>query len=145
MSAKVLGRQAPREVRDGPYDVVIFDDLRSRADDGRCFWCGSNLGSRHVDGCVIPRTAGSFLVAIRCNTTGEIRMYREDLAWDDVQSDWEWTEGNSACDCNRSMYFQRAGGEDPIWDSPCGDNRYSALYALLPDGTKKIIDQGATQ
>ena len=30
MSGKVLGHQAPREIRNGPYDVVIVDDMRDR-------------------------------------------------------------------------------------------------------------------
>lgn len=38
-----------------------------------------------------------------------------------------------ACDCNRSREFARAAGEDEV-TIPCSSEKYSVLYALLPNG-----------
>jgi hypothetical protein len=54
---------------------------------------------------------------------------------DESYSEFMWTDGNWACDCNRGLMFRRACGEDvDITDDhePCGDSRY---YVKLPDGT----------
>lgn len=38
-----------------------------------------------------------------------------------------WGEGNMACDCNRDIYFQKAGGEEVDEGVvKCGDTMYSA-------------------
>ena len=34
---------------------------------------------------------------------------------------WMFTEGNYACDCNRSLFIQQEFGEDAIPELPCGD------------------------
>ena len=86
-------------------------------------------------------------VAIRRNDTGEVRMCRQDVDWDDTNDDghiYYWTEGNFGCDCNRELEFLRAGGDDPLFDSvECGGERFSALYALLPDGRRVPLDDDA--
>ena len=87
-----------------------------------------------------------YKVAIRKNETGEVRVY--DVGY----SDWDtpdghndlfwWTEGNFGCDCNRFASWMRAGGEDPgEEDWPCGNMRYTVLYADLPDGRRIEIDR----
>lgn len=77
-----------------------------------------------------------YQVAIKNNETGEIRLCNINLEWLE-HSDFWWTEGNMACDCNRSQEFARAGNEsDPNVDCNVDENKYSVLYALLTDGKK---------
>lgn len=72
-----------------------------------------------------------YMVAIRKNSTGEIRMSEQRVDWDDGSVYW-WTEGNMGCDCNRDAKFKRAGDEEEDRDAACGDSAYSALYAIVP-------------
>jgi len=81
----------------------------------------------------------SYKVVIRDNKTGEVRICHQDLEWLE-NSDFWWTEGNMACDCNRHLEFVRAKGEPEEEGFPCGDTRYSALYAEPEDGTKVTLD-----
>jgi len=79
-------------------------------------------------------------VLLRNNATGEERLIASDSEWEDVH-EFLWTEGNLACDCNRHLEFERAGGREPgAREVGCGDERYTALYALLPDGRKVFLD-----
>lgn len=93
----------------------------------------------------------SYSVFIRCNATGEVRESKQELDWGESTEFW-WTDGNMGCDCNRELEFVRAGGpgpsHDPHWNdlqTECGDSRYSALYAILPDGTRVQLDSPADQ
>ena len=45
----------------------------------------------------------------------EIENYPEDAAI------WMFTEGNYACDCNRSLFIRQQFGEDSIPELKCGD------------------------
>lgn len=79
-------------------------------------------------------------VLLRNNVTGEERFIDSDSEWEDVHG-FLWTEGNFACDCNRHLDFERAGGREPdSGEVGCGDERYTAVYALLPDGEKVFLD-----
>lgn len=67
-------------------------------------------------------------VYIRHVPTGEVRICRgEELV--DSELGWTpfiWLDGNFSCDCNRRLFFERAGGidrGDPS-TSPCGDGEY---------------------
>lgn len=81
-----------------------------------------------------------YKIAIRNNETGEIRECPQDLKWEEHTDFW-WTEGNMACDCNRHLEFERAGGRKPEWDEgECGDEKYTALYAEFPNGKKITLD-----
>lgn len=90
----------------------------------------------------------NYIVAIRKNSTGEIRLRKVDQQWVDGH-EWWWTEGNMGCDCNRYLEFERAGGNMDCWDepegqeTPCGDVLYSVLYAELPSGERIVIDKNA--
>lgn len=134
--------QSPRKPREADYDTVIKDDLRLAGNGKDCFYCGRPLGAKHNANCVIRLGAGQFLVAIRHNPTGEVRMYRHDMAWEDEdeRSHWHWTDGNYGCDCNRHLFFIRAAGNDEWEDRECGSTEYSCLYAELPDGSRRPID-----
>lgn len=65
-------------------------------------------------------------VEIRRNADNVVRVY-EDKYW---LSDFIWSEGNYACDCNRHLFFERAGEgveplNDPNFSNDCSDGRYS--------------------
>lgn len=86
-------------------------------------------------------------IAIRNNTTGEIRLYQDDEDWFEYDPQdgqfWWWTDGNGGCDCNREIYFERAAAEragNDCDDAPCGEGAYTVLYAEFPDGTRIEID-----
>ncbi|MBX6316133.1 MAG: hypothetical protein IRY99_24965, partial [Isosphaeraceae bacterium] len=84
-----------------------------------------------------------YAVAIRNNTTGEVRVADVDLAWREGRdgSRWWWTGGNFGCDCNRRLVFERAGGVDIDPASvECGDGGYSVLWVELPDGRHVPIE-----
>lgn len=133
-----MGIQAEREQRD--WTIVVVSDLRPAGDGKHCFYCGAPLWSLHKEGCVIRKGAGWYHVAIRNNTTGEERLYRHDMAWDDDGSSmYQWTDGNYGCDCNRELFWHRAVG-DEAEEFACGTEVFSALYAELPDGTRIEID-----
>ena len=136
--------QAPREQRES-YDIVVADDLRPAGNGKDCFYCGAPFHGLHRQDCVIRKGAGWYHVALRNNVTGETRLFRYDMEWDD--DEFMWTEGNYGCDCNRHLAFLRAGGpgpaDDPYWNNAereCGDSKYSALYAELPDGQRIGLD-----
>ena len=77
-----------------------------------------------------------YKVALRKNATGEIKMVEYDMPWED-HSLFMWTDGNFGCDCNRADFF---GDDDP---GHCSSDRFTALYAELPDGTKVKLDEEA--
>ncbi len=80
-----------------------------------------------------------YMVAIKNNDTGEVRLCKQDIGWNGEGSEFWWTEGNMACDCNRHNEFLRANGEEET-DVECDMIRYSALYAELEDGTRIKLD-----
>lgn len=65
---------------------------------------------------------------IRDNATGVIRECpcKEILNNDAAEPNrFNWDEGNYACDCNRRLFFARAGGESEPKDVECSWNRFS--------------------
>lgn len=138
--------QKPRPSPERDWDTVIPDDLRPAGNGKDCFYCQVPLGRKHQQDCVIRLGAGWFNVAIRKNDTGEIRVYRNDMAWQPDHSHWHWTEGNYGCDCNRHLFWQYADGVEPEnadWDHECGTLSFSVLYAELPNGERIPIDDVA--
>lgn len=68
---------------------------------------------------------------IKNTETGEIRKFTDTNISEEngILNPFWWTkDGNAGCDCNRGMFFARAGeDEDQCWESyPCniGDNKY---------------------
>lgn len=90
----------------------------------------------------------SYKVAIRKNSTGEVRISSYDFEWyksaEYTDLFW-WTEGNYGCDCNRHLEFERATGrvleDHEISDAKCGEDAYTCLWAELPSGERIVIDQ----
>ncbi len=86
-----------------------------------------------------------YQVAIKNNATGEVRLHPMSGEWDAV-AEYDWTEGNNSCDCNRAGNFHTDVESDlPNYSEACGNSRYSIVYVLLPDGRKiddfvKLVD-----
>src|SRR5687768_13069390 len=76
---------------------------------------------------------------IRLNATGEVRAYPMSfpLDWEeDTPSDFMWTDGNYACDCNRALFFGYATGDEmDDDDTPCGEGAYAVNLANAKTGT----------
>jgi hypothetical protein len=82
----------------------------------------------------------SYDVEIRNNETGETRTYHNDLGWGEA-TEFIWTEGNYACDCNRHLFFERSNGGTPdVMSGECGDSKYTVIEAIFPDGKRFKID-----
>ena len=69
-------------------------------------------------------------VFIKDVSTGEIRSFEDDHSVyfaDGEYNFFMWDEGNWSCDCNRELFFNRAGGQQyDNKDLVCGDGiRYS--------------------
>lgn len=76
-------------------------------------------------------------VLMRKNETGEEKLLEIDLEW---YSDFIWTEGNFACDCNRHSFFEEYKGDEDDEDFPCGGSAYTIPFIILDDGKKVEID-----
>lgn len=78
------------------------------------------------------------IALIRKNATGEIRSYENDAAILEAGAEYPstfiWEDGNYACDCNRELFFERAGGIEP-GATNCGVGRYSVNLENPADGT----------
>ena len=60
--------------------------------------------------------------AITDTETGETRIYEDEYPY----NDFLWTEGNYSCDCNRGLFFERAGGREPDpHEHMCGFSRFT--------------------
>jgi hypothetical protein len=76
-------------------------------------------------------------VEIRRNSDGEVRAYSDDY-WDGTPYIWE--HGNYACDCNRELFFLRAGGADPVVGATeCSDGRFAVR---ITDGAEIVYQDG---
>ena len=70
----------------------------------------------------------SVIAEIRENSTGEVREYRtKDILRDfeSEPSEFTWSDGNYACDCNRALFFARANNEPEDWETSCSDGKFS--------------------
>ena len=83
---------------------------------------------------------GDGVAVLRRNSTGEVRehaaYYSGDEGWE-----FQWTEGNFGCDCNRALFFARAKGE-PDPDQECGGEAYTLLELRRPDGSRYCGEEG---
>ena len=82
--------------------------------------------------------AEPYTVYIRDNKTGEVSEYGMKTPDGYEFSEYIWSEGNYACNCNRSLFFWRGRElpEEEVWkrEASCGDGRYS-VKIVRPDGT----------
>lgn len=61
-------------------------------------------------------------------------------------SDYIWSEGNYSCDCNRSLFFQRASGKDEmaVLKSDSNDPDYSDCNVGSNRFLIKVMDEQGT-
>lgn len=52
--------------------------------------------------------------------TGEVNLYRDELDYDEPPV-YQYTEGNSCCDCNRALYFSNWHKDFPEFDCNTSD------------------------
>ena len=77
---------------------------------------------------------------IRNNETLEIREYHSWTIFDpedgDAPSDYMWSDGNYACDCNRALHFEYAVGAkyDEVKEINCGQEKFSVNVANAKTG-----------
>lgn len=71
-------------------------------------------------------------VLIQRLADGETRTYHDDADYEvEEMFDFMWFEGNYSCDCNRALFFARAGGDDDMEaDIPCGETRFAVVNKI---------------
>lgn len=80
-------------------------------------------------------------VTIRRNRDKAVRVYlfTNTESWDPDRSDWIWSDGNFACDCNRHLFFHRAVGKDLWRQAPrCGETRYT-IVSITQDEDPAVL------
>lgn len=65
----------------------------------------------------------NLIAHIKKNSIGEVRVL--EINQPDDFHPWIWREGNFSCDCNRSVFFQRANGGNEKSNTPCGNGMFS--------------------
>lgn len=102
-----------------------------------------------------------FRVHIEHPETREVRIHEDDgkdpgPPWNQGGAEGEWygkdgwydgpfymySEGNNSCSCNRSLFWQRAGGDPDVGAEHCEDGvwRITMVEEIAPDGTVEIIE-----
>jgi len=79
------------------------------------------------------------------NETGEGRWHEENVDEKYLEgTEFYWSEGNASCDCNRKLFWGRAGGiEFDDDDTPCGDDAFAVPFIEWEDGRREYIDDPA--
>lgn len=78
-------------------------------------------------------------VAIRNVHTGEVRVHHDSgrIMADGSFWDFMWADGNYACDCNRALFFARAGNEPDV-DIDCGDSMFQ-IVSIVESATGRLL------
>lgn len=78
-----------------------------------------------------------YQVLLRNNETKQEKLIAVDIdSWSEG-SDFLWTEGNYSCDCTRHLFFTDWDGTD----CECGGDKYTAVHAILEDGSIIPLDE----
>jgi hypothetical protein len=87
-------------------------------------------------------------VHIRCVATGEVRVHEDhdpknNYLYEDGGgfNPFQWDDGNYGCDCNRHLFFERAGGElewNETDEHPCGDEAYRVVK-IVRKGEAEVL------
>jgi hypothetical protein len=83
-------------------------------------------------------------VHIRHVESGVTRVYRsEEFLFPNDNGEWScfnWSDNNYACDCNRALFWSRAGSEEDL-EIPCSDRKYRVdAIVRVSDGEKLYED-----
>lgn len=90
------------------------------------------------------------VVHIRQTADGVVRAMDGAVLMVDADNDglFIWEEGNFSCDCNRELFFRRAGERPEIDNPECGDTRYriqikdAATGEVLYDEWNSVVPEG---
>lgn len=94
---------------------------------------------------IVSHVWAPLLVTLEQTATGERRTYLDDHGLMDGEfSDYIWSEGNYSCDCNRQLFWNRAGGEDDV-ERGCGDGAYRVVGITSLDGTMTYYEEPRTE
>lgn len=74
------------------------------------------------------------IAILRDPDTGDAAVHRTEYLYEAEAAEHYWTEGNFACDCNRSDIIRRANGLPVLRPTICG--RRIILEALFYDGER---------
>lgn len=77
-------------------------------------------------------------VLIQRNATGEQRWYEAGEIHEGVE--YMWADGNYSCDCNRALFWARAGGELDL-EVPCSESAFTVLKIEREDGYLYPVDR----
>jgi hypothetical protein len=82
-------------------------------------------------------------VTIRKVKTGEVRVYKTTEYLDNgVWCDFNWSESNYACDCNRELFFKRAAGQNTQFSiRSCTHGRYIVESIVRTDTGEKLYTE----
>ena len=80
------------------------------------------------------------IAIITDRVTGQVARHDIGHPWEDIDG-YMWSDGNYGCDCNRSLFFARARGEDDAEHEECGETRFH-VEIVGPDGARLYIDKG---
>lgn len=84
-------------------------------------------------------TTRPITVHIRYNASGEVREHHTTGDWDTEFtagfSDFIWSDGNYACDCNRALFFYAWGPESD--DRECGEGAFTLW--IVDDTTGDVV------
>lgn len=81
-------------------------------------------------------THTNYVVYIRDRTTGFIRSHKPLGVWCEIQ-EFMWSEGDYACDCNRSLFYHG----DAIPEVECTDFIYD-VCVISEDPVEILYDEG---
>lgn len=88
----------------------------------------------------------TYTITILHRPSGIQRQWSDEYPWAEG-TEYLWSEGNFACDCNRELLFLRAGGvsESEINSRApvrCGEVEYTVTKIIFADGAEYGIEEG---
>ncbi len=94
-------------------------------------------------------------ISLRRNSDGIVRVLQASYSYCDDREEevrlieFMWSEGNYGCDCNRYLFFERAGCHEPTDEESelhcnCGEDRYTVLCIVDMETGKTIYAEGET-
>jgi hypothetical protein len=104
--------------------------LRVEFDDGRGYLEKWETGRRYVGGSINWKRLDA--KAIEPSWENEQELFET--------MEYQYVEGNYACDCNKLLFLARANQQDEPEHIPCGDTlMLFRLTAIRPDGSEQTL------
>lgn len=85
----------------------------------------------------------NYTITITDTSTGESVQAPWEAAHP-FEDEFQWSEGNSSCDCNRWLMFMRAKGDPrPVSDAQCSDGRF--LVSIADESGAVVYEEATAQ